>query len=108
MLQRLAFAGLLVTATAFAADERLELHGHVELDVPGSFSAPYSNLQVTVFGVESAFSDTAVLGPGGEFRFRGLTPGNYTVAIVRRGIGELRRTVFVSHGVADRNGTVDA
>ena len=52
--------------------------------------------------------ESAEVNRAGEFRFRSLAPGNYTVAVVRNGLGEVRRTVVVSAAVADPSGVVHA
>ncbi|HEY2842032.1 MAG TPA: tetratricopeptide repeat protein, partial [Bryobacteraceae bacterium] len=60
------------------------------------------------FSVERPYADSADVDGHGNFRFRDLSPGNYTVAIVRDGLGEVRRTVVVSSTVAGKSGVVRA
>jgi tetratricopeptide (TPR) repeat protein len=64
------------------------------------------SLRVNLFGVETPFADSTEVNRSGEFRFRSLAPGNYTVAVVRNGLGEVRRTVVVSSALADSSGVV--
>jgi predicted Zn-dependent protease len=92
--------GLLVGASLFAADAKLELRGRINSEVSDHW------FQVTVFGVESTFRDSTPISPNGEFRFPSLTPGNYTIAVVGESSGEVRRTVVVSAANADRDGIV--
>src|SRR4051812_20176834 len=66
------------------------------------------SLRVHLFSVETPYVESTEASRGGEFRFRSLTPGNYTVSVVRRGLGEVRRTVVISSGVADKAGVVHA
>jgi tetratricopeptide (TPR) repeat protein len=106
---------LWIAATAFAAnvstnppatqnvEPNLELRGHIEAEAGRA-----RNIQVTLFGVESPYRDTVESDHGGNFRFRGLAPGNYTVALLREGLGEVRRTVVVSAALADKHGVVKA
>jgi len=54
------------------------------------------------------YAESAEVNRSGEFRFRALVPGNYTVAVVRSGLGEVRRTVVVSSAVAGPSGVVHA
>ena len=63
--------------------------------------AALRSLRVNLFGVETPYVESAEVNRAGEFRFRSLAPGNYTVAVVRKGLGEVRRTVVVSPAVAD-------
>jgi tetratricopeptide (TPR) repeat protein len=83
-----------------AAD--LELQGRIT-------GAPHvRSLRVNLFSVETPFVESAPVNNAGEFRFRSLAPGNYTVAVVRSGLGEIRRTIVVSPAVADNAGVVHA
>jgi len=90
---------VLVATNLFAADHGLELRGQISgLDSGRWF-------QVTVFGVESPYRDSAPVSSGGEFRFRSLAPGNYTVAVAGE-TGEVRRTVVVSAALAGSDGVI--
>jgi Tfp pilus assembly protein PilF len=62
--------------------------------------------RVTLFSVESTYSTSTLTDPGGEFHFRKLNPGNYTLSIVRRGLGEVHRTIVVTSSLADKKGVV--
>ena len=64
------------------------------------------SLRVSLFAVEKPYVESVEVNRSGEFRFRSLAPGNYTVAVVRNGLGEVRRTVVVSVSVADPSGVV--
>ncbi len=96
--------GLCIAATLFAADRgpdlKLELHGRISGDAPDRW------FQVTVFGVESLYKDSMPVSADGEFRFRSLAPGNYTIAVVAGTTGEVRRTVVVSAALADPDGII--
>ena len=80
--------------------------GDLELDGKITGASHLRSFRVNLFSVESPYVDSAEVNPSGEFRFRSLTPGNYTIAIVRNGLGEVRRTVVVSSAVADKSGVV--
>jgi Flp pilus assembly protein TadD len=97
-------AVFLTAATLFAADHRTEgaSTGGIELRGRLDGEARSRWLQVTIFGVESPYKDSAPVSPGGEFRFRSLSPGDYTIAVVGEG-WEIRRTVVVSEALADRD-----
>jgi Tfp pilus assembly protein PilF len=96
------------SAACFAADRSsvpvtsLELHGQI------TGAGSKRSLRVNLFGVETPYAESVQVNREGEFRFRSLTPGNYTVAVVRAGLGEIRRTVVVSAAVADPSGVVHA
>jgi tetratricopeptide (TPR) repeat protein len=89
-------------AAALMSAADLELQGRIT-------GAPHvRSLRVNLFSVETPFAESAQVNNAGEFRFRSLSPGNYTVAVVRNGLGEIRRTVVVSAAVADDAGVVHA
>ena len=78
------------------------------LELQGKISGAGSvrSLRVNLFAVETPYVESAEVNRAGEFRFRSLAPGNYTVAVIRNGLGEVRRTVVVSAAVADPAGVV--
>jgi Tfp pilus assembly protein PilF len=90
---------LLAPAAAGADGTTLELRGKVS-------GARYPALEVAIFGVEAPYTAYTLTDPGGTFRFRGLLPAAYTVSVVRRGLGEVRRTVVVTPALADKKGVV--
>ena len=98
-LLALVSAAALSSAAALPASD-LELDGKVT--GAGSTRA----LRVNLFSVERPYADSASVNRAGEFHFRALAPGNYTIAIVRNGLGEIRRTVVISAAAADPSGVV--
>lgn len=64
------------------------------------------SVQVTLFAVEEPYNATAFSNVGGEFRFNALPAGMYTVSILKRRLGAVRRTVDVSPSLADNKGVV--
>lgn len=103
---RTALAAVLLSAVSFAASR--DPAPAASLDLQGKITGAGSKrtLRVNLFGVETPYVESAEVNHGGEFRFRSLAPGNYTVAVVRNGLGEVRRTVVVSAAVADPSGVV--
>lgn len=109
---RTAFAVVFISTALFAADRgpapvakpitNLELQGKI------TGAGSLRSLHVNLFAVEAPYVESTEVNRSGEFRFRSLTPGNYTVAVVRNGLGEVRRTVVVSAAVADPSGVVHA
>ncbi|HLI86985.1 MAG TPA: tetratricopeptide repeat protein [Bryobacteraceae bacterium] len=88
-------AMLMLAAAAFAAEPGVyEFSGRI---------LPAMGARVALFGTDSPFSATTFAGPDGHFRFKGLRPGLYTLAIFNRRRGEARRTVDVGPGNAGRN-----
>ena len=91
--------GVLGAAAAGAASEaagaRLELDGRVT-------GTRIRLLQVTLFSVGQPFTATTFTNPVGEFEFHSLPSGTYTVSVMRRTLGEVRRTVVVTASLADR------
>ncbi|HSP69057.1 MAG TPA: tetratricopeptide repeat protein [Bryobacteraceae bacterium] len=80
----------------------LQLDGHIAGDVHTR------SLRVTLFSVERPYAESTDVDPRGDFHFHNLAPGNYTVAVVRPGLGEVRRTVVISSAVAGDSGVVHA
>ncbi|HKZ32005.1 MAG TPA: TonB-dependent receptor [Vicinamibacteria bacterium] len=62
-------------------------------------SAVLPGATVTLTGANTGARSTTS-GPGGEFRFIGLDPGTYTVAVALPGFATTQRTVIVSAGVS--------
>jgi Tfp pilus assembly protein PilF len=92
-------------ALAAGADNPAE---HPKLELRGRVTGVgrLRMIRVTLFGVESVFAASTITDPGGEFHFRDLPPGNYSLAVLRRNLGEIRRTVVISASLADRKGAV--
>ncbi len=105
---RKALAGLVIAAGLFAADRSPA--AITSLDLQGKITGTGSlhSLRVNLFAVETPYAESSEVNRSGEFRFRSLAPGNYTVAVVRKGLGEVRRTVVISPAVADPSGVVHA
>jgi Tfp pilus assembly protein PilF len=101
-LVSLVVTALVGAAVSAGADANLlELRGKV---VDGAVrSRPF---RITLFSVETTYSTSTLSDAGGEFRFRKLKPGNYTVSILRRGLGEVHRTIVMTAGLADQKGVV--
>lgn len=80
------------------------------LELQGTITGAGSKraLRVKLFGVETPYVDSVEVNPRGEFHFRFLAPGDYTVAVARNGLGEVRRTVVISPALADRAGVIHA
>lgn len=96
----IAVAGLASAAKPAAG---LELRGRVTGLILVGRIRP---MQVTLFSVDTPYTSSTLTDPGGTFRFRSLPSGTYTVAVRRRSIGEVRRTVVVSASLADRKGAI--
>jgi tetratricopeptide (TPR) repeat protein len=72
------------------------------LDLQGKITGVSSlrSLRVNLFAIETPYVESAEVNRAGEFRFRSLPPGNYTVAVLRKGV--------ISASVADTSGVVHA
>ncbi|HEY6340051.1 MAG TPA: tetratricopeptide repeat protein [Bryobacteraceae bacterium] len=102
---RLSLCAIFGAALAAGADNP---PGHPKLELRGRVTGVgrLRMIRVTLYGVESAFAASTITDPGGEFHFRDLPPGNYSLAVLRRNLGEIRRTVVISASLADRKGAV--
>ena len=109
---RTALAVVFISTALFAADRSSApvTNPVTNLDLQGKITGASSlrSLRVNLFAVETPYVESAEVNRAGEFRFRSLAPGNYTVAVIRNGLGEVRRTVVVSAAVADPSGVVHA
>ncbi|MDZ4796753.1 MAG: tetratricopeptide repeat protein [Bryobacteraceae bacterium] len=76
---------------------QFELQGRLEPPVRAS---------VSLHAASSPFSVSALAGPDGTFRFRGLDPGSYTIAVFVPGSGEMRQTFDIGPAGADKRGRV--
>lgn len=95
--------------TAIAAGAKSDGKGDVKLELRGRVTARSHRVRmmtVTLSSVDSPFTVSTFTDPGGEFRFHSLPAGTYTVSVLRRSLGAVRRTVVVSPTLADRKGTV--
>jgi tetratricopeptide (TPR) repeat protein len=84
---------LLAASAAFAAGPLYELSGRI---------TPRSGASVSLFGATAPFTTSTRADATGHFRFKNLQPGLYSVGILIRRRGEVRRTVEVGPSVADR------
>lgn len=105
---RTTLAALVLSTASFAADRDPAVRPGLDLVGQIAGASRVGSLHVNLFGVETPFAEAAEVNRAGEFRFHSLTPGNYTVAVVRNGLGEIRRTVVISSALADRTGVVRA
>lgn len=87
----------LAASAAFAATPVYELSGRV---------FPKARASVSLFGATKPYAANQLLLPGSGFHFRKLQPGGYTLVVFMRGRGEVRRTVEIGPGTADRHGRV--
>ena len=98
------FAGALCAMALWGAgatpESKLDLRGRI------TGTGRSRMMRVTLFGVDSPFTASTLTDPGGEFHFHSLPAGTYTLSILRRSIGEIRRTVVVTASLADRKGAV--
>jgi Tfp pilus assembly protein PilF len=88
---------LLAASAAFAAGPQYELSGRF---------VPQSGAFVSLFGTTTPFTTSTRADVTGHFRFKNLQPGLYSLGILIRRRGEVRRTVEVGPSVADRKGRV--
>jgi tetratricopeptide (TPR) repeat protein len=101
MLRILAAILLFSASASAAAPEKLELRGKVRYG-----AVRFRILRVALFRVEAPYTASTLTDPGGEFKFRDLAVGTYTVSVARRGLGEVRRSVVVTPALADKKGVV--
>lgn len=94
----LVFALALMAPVTPAAIHRFELRGTIL--PPASFS-------VSLHSSASPFTKSLLTGSDGRFRLREVPAGTYTLAVFAPGKGELRRTVEIGPGTANRHRRVE-
>jgi Tfp pilus assembly protein PilF len=105
---RTALAALVISSGLFAADRAPSTITNLDLQGKITGAGSLRSLRVNLFAVETPYVESSEVSRSGEFHFRSLAPGNYTVAVARKGLGEVRRTVVISPAVADASGVVHA
>ena len=93
---------LALAAGLDSAEHHYELQGRI---LSESEELVYA-ASVSLFGATTPFHVDSLSDARGRFRFRGLLPGQYTVAVFIPGLGEARKTVEVGPGTADCKGRV--
>jgi tetratricopeptide (TPR) repeat protein len=88
---RIVLVAILV-ASAWAGEPLYELSGQL---------APAKRALVLVFGATTPFQAETTADEKGQFRFRDLRPGTYTIAVNVPARGEARQTVEIGPGTAD-------
>jgi Tfp pilus assembly protein PilF len=96
-LRFLPAALLLFAAGSLAAETEYRLRGVL---------TPPAKAVITLDGFTTTFSGSVLVGSSGEFEFKGLRAGTYTLILGVPNRGEIRRTVEVGPGTADPKGNV--
>ena len=77
-----------------------------QLELNGQLEEVTTPAHVRLYGTESPFRASTTSNSHGQFRFRALDPGTYTVIAFVRRHGEVRLTVVVTPSLADAKGVV--
>lgn len=72
----------------------------VQYEVAGRIS-PQGEAEVTLFGTSQPFAASAEADEDGQFRFKKIDAGSYTIAVTMAGRGEARRTIEVGPSTAN-------
>ena len=91
-------AALAFVAALAAADRTFELRGRIEPPLPGA--------GVGVLGAYTPFAASTNADSKGNFRFKKLAPGTYTLTIAAPRHGVMRKTIEVGPSFADAKGRV--
>ncbi len=95
---RFVLAALFLLSAGVAAAE-------VEYRIKGSLQPP-ARAVVTLDGFSTPFSASVLVSPNGQFEFKGLRAGTYSVIVGVPNRGEIRRTVDVGPGSADTKNSI--
>ncbi|MFB3829066.1 MAG: tetratricopeptide repeat protein [Bryobacteraceae bacterium] len=79
--------------------------GRTEFELEGRLTPP-THASVSLHGAVSPFNASTLADSRGHFRFRKLPAGTYTVIVFVPSQGELRETIEVGPGTADRKGKI--
>lgn len=90
-------AVLLLAAGISAADIEYRLKGALQ---------PPARAVVTLDGFTTTFNGSVLVAPNGQFEFKGLRAGTYTLIVGVPNRGELRRTVEIGPSTADTKNSV--
>jgi tetratricopeptide (TPR) repeat protein len=96
---------ILITGPVRAGSERtFQLNGKVVQ----SNGKPFHNPPPVVFleGIQTPFAASAVADAAGEFKFKNLRPGTYSLNIIVPFVGEQRRTIEIGPSFADSKGRI--
>src|SRR5262245_27376408 len=74
-------------------------------DVEGRITPPAA-ASVVLHGAVSPFTASTLADAGGRFRFRRVDAATYTLSVFVPSQGEVRRTIEIGPGTADKNGRV--
>ncbi|MFL6451288.1 MAG: tetratricopeptide repeat protein [Bryobacteraceae bacterium] len=97
---RLATTALLVSGLSAATGRStFELRGEI---------SPHRVASVSLHAVASPFAVSTLAGADGRFRFKDVQPGTYTLSVSTQLGGDVRRTVEIGPGAADRKRRVTA
>jgi Tfp pilus assembly protein PilF len=79
--------------------------GDAEYRLKGVLQPP-AHAVVTLDGFSTTFNGSALVAPNGQFEFKGLRAGTYTLTVGVPNRGEVRRTVEIGPGTADAKNCV--
>ena len=96
-LRLLPAALLLFAAGSVATEPEYRLKGVLR---------PPAKAVITLDGFNTTFSGSILVAPSGEFEFKGLRAGTYTLILGVPNRGEIRRTVEIGPGMADSKNCV--
>jgi tetratricopeptide (TPR) repeat protein len=88
---------VLAASAMFAAGPTYEVSGKI---------LPRGRASVALSGITAPFSASTFVLPGERFHFKKVAPGLYTLVIFMRRRGEVRQTVEVGPGTADRRNRI--
>ena len=87
------------------ADDSIEFRGQVI--IPPEAVLRGKRISLTLLHVGTSFHDRERANSKGEFRFKDIPPGVYSLSIVIPGAGEMRTTVVLTPTFADDRGRVE-
>lgn len=103
--------GLLILMLALSATEvssadvRYELRGKIQREDGNRISA--TNIKVVLHGTVKTYHAEVVAGPDGQFKFKKLPAGTYTLIVYIPRVGEIRKTVEVGPSFANSKRVVE-
>jgi tetratricopeptide (TPR) repeat protein len=97
---------LTILATeASSAEVRYELSGKILQEDGSPF--PATKMEVVLHGAVTPYHAQTLAGPGGQFKFKKLPAGTYTLIVYIPRVGEQRKTVEVGPSFADLKRVVE-
>ena len=95
---------LLVLTVASALGESKQRVFQLSGKIVQSDGKPFRYVAVILFSATTPFHARTLADAGGDFKFKGLSPGTYNLYVAAARVGEIEETIDVGPSLADKKG----